>query len=87
MEVLQHLPTKSGAIFNILQSDVGRPISDFKSNLENVDLEKMLREVIETLEPRERAPRARQGRHRVLARGAPLSHSREQDRGRCHHHA
>jgi two-component system CheB/CheR fusion protein len=40
--------------FNVLQSDVGRPISDFKPSVDIPDLDKVLREVIETLAMRER---------------------------------
>jgi two-component system CheB/CheR fusion protein len=40
--------------FNILQSDVGRPISDFRLNVEVPDFEDLLREVIESLVARER---------------------------------
>src|SRR5438067_6150301 len=48
--------------FNILPSDVGRPISDFKLNINVADLETILREVIDTLETRERKVRDKQGR-------------------------
>ena len=41
-------------VFNILQTDVGRPISDFKPNIDISDLEELLREVTETLAVRER---------------------------------
>jgi two-component system CheB/CheR fusion protein len=47
--------------FNILQSDVGRPISDFKPNIGIVNLERMLSDVIDTLEARERRVRDQQG--------------------------
>jgi two-component system CheB/CheR fusion protein len=47
--------------FNILQSDVGRPISDFKPNIDVKNLERILRDVIETLEARERKVRNREG--------------------------
>jgi len=42
------------AAFNILQSDVGRPITDFKPNIDIPDLEDLLREVLDTLAVRER---------------------------------
>jgi len=47
--------------FNVLQSDVGRPISDFKPNIDIPDLEDLLREVIETLAMRERRVTDREG--------------------------
>ena len=52
--------------FNVLQSDVGRPISDFKPNIDIPDLEELLREVIETLAMRERRVTDRQGREYSL---------------------
>jgi two-component system CheB/CheR fusion protein len=47
--------------FNILQTDVGRPIGDFKPNVKVSNLEEILRDVIETLEVRERKVRDNQG--------------------------
>jgi two-component system CheB/CheR fusion protein len=47
--------------FNILQSDVGRPISDFKPNIDVNDLDEVLRDVIDTLESRERKVRNNEG--------------------------
>jgi len=52
--------------FNVLQSDVGRPISDFKPNINIPDLEELLREVIETLAMRERRVTDREGRQYSL---------------------
>jgi len=53
-------------VFNVLQSDVGRPISDFKPNIDILDLEELLREVIETLAMRERKVTDREGREYSL---------------------
>src|SRR5204862_6670227 len=53
-------------IFNILQSDIGRPIGAFKPNIDVPDLEKLLRQVIETLEARERKTRDADGREYSL---------------------
>ena len=53
-------------VFNVLQSDVGRPISDFKPNIDIADLEELLREVIETLAMRERKVTDREGREYSL---------------------
>jgi two-component system CheB/CheR fusion protein len=47
--------------FNIIQSDVGRRLTDLKSNLDIRDLDKLLREVLETLEVREREVRDQVG--------------------------
>jgi hypothetical protein len=52
--------------FNILQSDVGRPISDFRPNVDILDLEDLLREVIETLALRDRRVSDKQGRQYSL---------------------
>jgi two-component system CheB/CheR fusion protein len=48
--------------FNVLQSDVGRPITDFKPNIDVPDLEKLLRNVVETLAMRERRVTDKEGR-------------------------
>jgi len=53
-------------VFNVLQSDVGRPICDFKPNIDIPDLEELLREVIETLAMRERKVTDREGRQYSL---------------------
>ena len=53
-------------VFNILQSDVGRPISDFRPKVDVADLEDLLREVIESLGVRERRVTDRQGREYSL---------------------
>jgi len=47
--------------FNILQSDFGRPISDFKPNIDVNNLEGMVRDVIDTLESREEKVRDNEG--------------------------
>ena len=54
------------SLFNILQSDVGRPISDFRPNIDSIDLQQLLREVIDTLEARECKTRDRDGREYSL---------------------
>jgi len=52
--------------FNVLQSDVGRPISDFKPNVDIPDLDEVLRQVIETLAMHERRVTDREGREYLL---------------------
>jgi two-component system, chemotaxis family, CheB/CheR fusion protein len=52
--------------FNILQSDIGRPISDFKPNIGVHNLEQMLREVIDTLTMQEKKVRDGDGRSFLL---------------------
>ena len=44
-------------IFNLIATDVGRPLSNIKPNLDIPDLAALIREVIETLSPREREVR------------------------------
>ena len=58
------------SVFNVLQSDVGRPLSDFKPNVDVPDLDDVLREVIETLGMRERRVTDREG-HQYLLRVRP----------------
>jgi two-component system CheB/CheR fusion protein len=52
--------------FNILPTDIGRPLSELRPNIDVPDLEKILREVIETLSTRERKVRDREGREYLL---------------------
>jgi two-component system CheB/CheR fusion protein len=52
--------------FNVLESDVGRPIGDLKPNIDIPDLEELLREVIEMLAARERRVSDREGREYLL---------------------
>jgi two-component system CheB/CheR fusion protein len=54
------------AAFNILASDIGRPLSELRPNIDVPDMEKMLREVIETLGTRERRVSDQQGRQYSL---------------------
>jgi len=48
-------------LFNLISTDIGRPISDFKLNFSLPDLEPLLAEVIDTASPREREVQDRQG--------------------------
>ncbi len=52
----------AGEIFNLLPTDVGRPIGDIKLKLSVPDLEPFLAEVIDTASPREREVQDSQGR-------------------------
>jgi two-component system CheB/CheR fusion protein len=52
--------------FNVLESDVGRPIGDLKPNIDIPDLEELLREVIEMLAARERRVTDREDREYLL---------------------
>jgi two-component system, chemotaxis family, CheB/CheR fusion protein len=52
--------------FNILPTDVGRPISDFRPNVDIPDLETILNDVIETLTTRERKVTDKEGRQYSL---------------------
>jgi two-component system, chemotaxis family, CheB/CheR fusion protein len=50
------------AAFNILSTDIGRPLSELRPNVDVQDLENILREVIETLGTRERKVTDNEGR-------------------------
>ena len=56
--------------FNLLRSDLGRPLSGIRHNLDLPDLEKLLIEVIDTVSVREREVRDKQG-HWYLLRARP----------------
>ncbi len=49
-------------LFNLLATDVGRPLNNVRHNLEVPDLEQLLREVIDTISEREREVQDRSGR-------------------------
>jgi two-component system CheB/CheR fusion protein len=57
-------------IFNLIPTDVGRPISDMKPNLESVDLAGLIARVIDTLDPDESNLKDAAG-HRFLLRIRP----------------
>jgi two-component system, chemotaxis family, CheB/CheR fusion protein len=58
-------PTARNA-FNILPTDIGRRITELKPNLDIPDLEKILRDVTETLNTRERKVKDLKGREFLL---------------------
>ena len=53
LTVRRATPAARGA-FNILPTDVGRPLSELRPNIDVPDLEEILRDVIETLDTRDR---------------------------------
>ena len=59
---VRRMTAVSERILNVAPSDVGRPIGDLRLSSEVPDLERLLREVIETLAPQEREVTARDGR-------------------------
>src|SRR5947207_1391330 len=61
LTVRRATPAARGA-FNILPTDIGRPLSELRPNIDLPDLENILREVIETLATRERKVKDRDGR-------------------------
>src|SRR5207237_4623577 len=61
LTVRRATPAARGA-FNILPTDIGRPLSELRPNLNVPDLENILREVIETLGTRERKVTDKDGR-------------------------
>jgi two-component system CheB/CheR fusion protein len=52
--------------FNILATDIGRPFTELRPNIDVPDLDNILRDVIETLGTRERRVNDKQGRHYSL---------------------
>jgi two-component system, chemotaxis family, CheB/CheR fusion protein len=61
LTVRRATPAARGA-FNILPTDIGRPLTELRSNIDVPDLENILREVIETLGTRERKVTDKEGR-------------------------
>jgi two-component system CheB/CheR fusion protein len=56
----------AGQTMNLLTSDIGRPIGDLKPPVDVPDLEKLIREVIDDAQVRERELRDRDGRWNLL---------------------
>ncbi|PHN03361.1 CheR family methyltransferase [Flavilitoribacter nigricans] len=52
--------------FNLLETDIGRPITDFSSTLEKLDIAEISREVFETLDTFEQEVTDQQGNHYLL---------------------
>ncbi|MEA3213742.1 MAG: two-component system, chemotaxis family, CheB/CheR fusion protein [Chthoniobacter sp.] len=48
-------------LFNLISSDLGRRLTDLRPNINIPDIEQLIRQVIETLEPREREVQDRDG--------------------------
>jgi two-component system, chemotaxis family, CheB/CheR fusion protein len=65
LAVRRATPAARGA-FNILPSDIGRPLSELTPNIDVPDLDKILREVIEKLDTHERRVSDKQGRQYSL---------------------
>lgn len=63
---VRRVTTPGEKIFNLIPSDVGRPLSNIKPNLDIPDLGPLIREVIETLTTREREVRDHYGRWHQL---------------------
>jgi two-component system, chemotaxis family, CheB/CheR fusion protein len=65
LTVRRATPAARGA-FNILATDIGRPLIELRPNIDVSDLDDILREVIDTLSTRERKVQDRQGREYLL---------------------
>ena len=61
LTVRRATPAARGA-FNILPTDIGRPLSELRPNIDVPDLQDILREVLETLDTRERKVSDKGGR-------------------------
>ncbi len=53
-------------LFHLIPSDVGRPLSDIRSNLEGIDLEREALQVIDSLHSSDREVQDRQGRFHAM---------------------
>src|SRR5207249_3526019 len=58
---IRRFTAKGTALFNLLPSDVGRPLGSLRHNLEVPDLERSVLEVIDTLREREREVQDKDG--------------------------
>ncbi len=65
LTVRRATPAARGA-FNILPTDIGRPLSELRPNIDVPDLENILRDVIETLGTRDRKVTDKEGRQYAL---------------------
>src|SRR5438105_14726034 len=65
LTVRRATPTARGA-FNILPTDIGRPLSELRPNIDVPDLENILRDVIETLGTHDRKVTDKDGRRYSL---------------------
>ncbi|MEO6569625.1 MAG: PAS domain S-box protein, partial [Opitutaceae bacterium] len=59
---LRRFTVKAEKIFNLLATDVGRPLSGIRHNLDCRDLERFVREVIDTVSVRQREVQDKEGR-------------------------
>jgi two-component system CheB/CheR fusion protein len=59
---IRRLTPMAERLLNLLPTDVGRPITDIKPSFDCPDLENLIREVIDTVTPKEREVRDQQGR-------------------------
>ncbi|HEY5928202.1 MAG TPA: CheR family methyltransferase [Kofleriaceae bacterium] len=74
---IRHFTPSMKQLFNVIESDIGRPLSDLTHQLDCDDLVASAQQVVATLYPIERAVRARSGR-RYLVRMTP--HRSREDR-------
>lgn len=65
LEIRQFTPPAQ-RMMNLRAADIGRPISDVRLNLDSGDLEPLLRDVMETLTPREAQVTDREGKSYLL---------------------
>jgi two-component system CheB/CheR fusion protein len=59
---IRHFTPVAEKVFNLVESDIGRPLKHVRHNLNLTDLEELLTEVIETVRERQREVQDRQGR-------------------------
>lgn len=59
---IRRFTSKASKIMNLISSDIGRPISDFKPNINIENLEQLVLEVIEVITPKEIEVQDREGK-------------------------
>ena len=66
---IRRFTPKAASMMNLLATDVGRPISDFRPNIDVQDLDKLVAEAIDSIQVKEAEVRDRDGRwHRMQIR-------------------
>ncbi|OLC67971.1 MAG: hypothetical protein AUH79_03800 [Betaproteobacteria bacterium 13_1_40CM_4_64_4] len=65
LRIRRYTPS-AAKMFNVLPSDVGRPIGNLRHSIDIPDLEALIAEVVDTVQVREREVRDRERRHHLL---------------------
>jgi two-component system, chemotaxis family, CheB/CheR fusion protein len=68
--LVKRFTAETKKVINLIQSDIGRPLSDIVSNLDEINLVEVCQEVLETLTPKEAEVKSKKG-HWYLMRIMP----------------